>query len=427
MIRGLGVDLIELPRVARAAARWTSAFVGLGWRESRSRPARSESDRVRASRRDRTDPGQRAVHEASHAVRDGGPRAAGPHGARHFGRLSDDPGGRRCRGCGPASPARRTAAAAWSRCWPARATTAATGFVATAISTATRPCLSLLVVPAEALRGDPAAHLAALRGRRMRIEDSAGLDDPGLDALLRESDLLIDAIFGTGFRGPVAGEPARIIDAANRSGVPILAVDVPSGIDAETGGAGALCVRAAATVTMGLPKRGLMQYPAAAHAGRVYVADIGLPPPLVDAAPIPVRLATAAWVDRTLPVRPADGQKGLFGRVALVAGARGFVGAAILSARGAIAAGARPRHDRPAGIARRRAGRVSSRGDDARAARDSRGDGRGGRARRDRRVGRRVVGARDWPGAHHACGRGRARAAASCRRSSGRWSRTRTR
>ncbi len=200
--------------------------------------------------------------------------------------------------------------------------------------------LVLLVVPAEALRGDPAAHLAALRGRRMRIEDSAGRRRPGLDALLRESDLLIDAIFGTGFRGPAAGEPARIIDAANRSGVPILAVDVPSGIDAETGGAGAPCVRAAATVTMGLPKRGLMQYPAAAHAGRVYVADIGLPPALVDAAPIPVRLATAAWVDRTLPVRPADGQKGLFGRVALVAGARGFVGAAILSARGAIRAGA---------------------------------------------------------------------------------------
>jgi len=200
--------------------------------------------------------------------------------------------------------------------------------------------VALMVVPDASLRGDPAAHLAALRGRRARIEDSAHLDDAALDGLLRDADLLIDAIFGTGFRGPAAGEPARVIEAANRSGTPILAVDVPSGIDAATGGAAAPCVHAVATVTMGLPKRGLMQYPAAAHAGRVYVADIGLPHALVDAAPIPVALATGPWVNRTLPVRPADGQKGQFGRVALVAGARGFVGAAILAARGAIRAGA---------------------------------------------------------------------------------------
>ena len=99
--------------------------------------------------------------------------------------------------------------------------------------------VALMVVPDASLRGDPAAHLAALRGRRARIEDSAHLDDAALDGLLRDADLLIDAIFGTGFRGPAAGEPARVIEAANRSGIPILAVDVPSGIDAATGGAAA--------------------------------------------------------------------------------------------------------------------------------------------------------------------------------------------
>jgi NAD(P)H-hydrate epimerase len=199
---------------------------------------------------------------------------------------------------------------------------------------------ALLVVPPASLAGDPAAHLAALRARRVRIEISSALDDTALDRTLAEADLIVDAIFGTGFRGPAAGEPARAIEAANRSGVPILAVDVPSGIDAATGRAGPPCVYAAATVTMGLPKRGLVQYPAAAHAGTVYVADIGLSTSLVDAAPIPVSLVTGAWVNRTLPVRPPDGQKGQFGRVALVAGARGFVGAAILAARGAIRAGA---------------------------------------------------------------------------------------
>ena len=199
---------------------------------------------------------------------------------------------------------------------------------------------AMLVVPPESLGGEPAAHLAALRERPVHIEASAALDGPALEAALSESDLIVDAIFGTGFRGPAQGEPARVIQAANGSDVPILAVDVPSGIDAATGRADPPCVQAAATVTMGLAKRGLVQYPAAARAGTLYVADIGLPRSIVDAAPIPAALVTGPWVNRTLPARPADSQKGQFGRVALVAGARGFVGAAVLAARGAIRTGA---------------------------------------------------------------------------------------
>jgi len=202
------------------------------------------------------------------------------------------------------------------------------------------PVEVLLTAPAAEIRGEPAVRLAALRGRPVRIRDAASLDDADLDRLLRDSDLTVDAIFGTGFRGPAVGVPARVIEAANRTDVPILAVDVPSGVDATTGRADAPCVRAAATVTMGLPKIGLVQYPAAAYAGTLFVAEIGLPAEALDAARIPTALATAAWVDRTVPLRPQDGQKGQFGRVALIAGSRGFVGAAILSARGAIRAGA---------------------------------------------------------------------------------------
>ncbi len=198
----------------------------------------------------------------------------------------------------------------------------------------------LLVSPAEEIRGEPATHLGTLRDQHVQIVDAHTLRDEDLDRTLHEANLLVDAIFGTGFRGPADGEPARVIEAANRSGGPILAVDVPSGVDAGTGRADPPCIRAAATVTMGLPKLGLVQYPAAAYAGRLFVADIGFPAALVEEAPIQTTLALASWVDRSLPRRSPDSHKGAFGRVLVVAGARGFTGAAVLAARGAIRAGA---------------------------------------------------------------------------------------
>src|SRR5579884_3187507 len=149
-------------------------------------------------------------------------------------------------------------------------------------------------------------------GQHLEILDARALDGPGLDRLLREADLLIDAIFGTGFRGPAEGTAAQVIEAANRSGTPILAVDVPSGADAGAGRVEEPCIRAAATVTMGLPKLGLVQYPAAAYAGRLFVADIGFPAALVEEAPIAAWLVLATWVDRALPRRPPDSHKGRF-------------------------------------------------------------------------------------------------------------------
>jgi NAD(P)H-hydrate epimerase len=198
----------------------------------------------------------------------------------------------------------------------------------------------LLAVPADEIRGDPAVYLQALRERFIEIVEAGTLDAGRLDHLLGDADLLVDAIFGTGFRGPAEGTPARVIQAANRSGTPILAVDVPSGTGAGSGQADPPCISAVATVTMGLPKVGLMQYPAAAYAGRIFVADIGLPASLIDEAPISAALVHAGWVDRMLRPRREDSHKGLYGHVLVIAGARGFAGAAVLCARGAIRAGA---------------------------------------------------------------------------------------
>jgi len=198
----------------------------------------------------------------------------------------------------------------------------------------------LLTAPADQFQDPPGAHLGTLRAARVQVGDAADLSEDELLRMLRGADLLVDAIFGTGFRGPAEGVPARVIEAMNHSGTPVLAVDVPSGVDAGSGRAEPPCVHAAATVTMGLPKLGLVQYPAAAHVGRLFVAHIGFPDRLVEDAPIQTMLALAPWVDRTLPRRAPDSHKGRFGHVAVIAGARGFAGAAILAARGAIRAGA---------------------------------------------------------------------------------------
>ncbi len=198
----------------------------------------------------------------------------------------------------------------------------------------------LVVAPPADIRGEAGERLRALAESSVPVQATAALDDAALARALGDADLVVDAIFGTGFRGPAREEPARVIEAINRSGAQVLAVDVPSGCDAETGRADPPCVHAAATVTMGLPKLGLTQYPAAAYAGAVFVADIGLPRTLIDDAPIGAALAGAAWVERALPRRAVDAHKGLAGRVTIVAGARGFVGAAILAARGALRAGA---------------------------------------------------------------------------------------
>lgn len=153
-------------------------------------------------------------------------------------------------------------------------------------------------------------------------------------------DLIVDALFGTGFRGPVRGDPATLIEAANRSGKPILAVDVPSGLEADTGRWQGPCVRATATVTMGLPKVGLLVYPGAEMAGTIYVADIGYPAELRDDPSVKTHLVTSEMIHTLLPPRRPDTHKGTYGRVLIVAGSVGFTGAAVLATLGALRTGA---------------------------------------------------------------------------------------
>lgn len=171
-------------------------------------------------------------------------------------------------------------------------------------------------------------------------------EDEGYERLrqaLDGAEMVIDAVLGTGRARPIEGNMAEVLrhlrDAQQRRGAPkVLAVDLPTGVDADTGAADELAVRADLTVTLGLAKLGLYMLPGSEHAGRVEVVDIGLPAEAVDA--VPTELLTASWVRDRLPPRPRGANKGTFGKVLVVAGSALYVGAARLAAEAAYRAGA---------------------------------------------------------------------------------------
>lgn len=190
------------------------------------------------------------------------------------------------------------------------------------------------------ITGDALLHLIAAERSGLPIRE-LGPDGGGALALaVSSSDLTIDALLGTGLRGEVREPFWSGIESINRLARQVLAVDVPSGLDADTGAVLGQAVRATATVTLGLPKVGLLQYPGAALCGDVKVADIGIPAALSAPRRGGLRLATADWVAGILPRREPDAHKGDAGRVMIAGGAVGLTGAPAMTARAAARMGA---------------------------------------------------------------------------------------
>lgn len=155
-----------------------------------------------------------------------------------------------------------------------------------------------------------------------------------------ECDLIVDAIFGTGFKGEVCGLEKEVIQKINDSRIPTLAVDIPSGLDADTGEVKSICVQAAQTVTMGLPKIAQFFYPGKAFCGEVAVVDIGVPAEVIDSQKIELSLITQDEVKRFLPKRAGDVHKGDCGKIFILAGSTGLTGAACLVSLSALRIGA---------------------------------------------------------------------------------------
>lgn len=188
------------------------------------------------------------------------------------------------------------------------------------------------------LKGDARQNMVA--ADKAGIEIVASLRPDRFRARLKafRPDCIVDAIFGTGFRGEPNRVFARVFEAINDNEAFILAVDIPSGVNGDTGNFLKSCVIADATAVMGLPKRGHFLYPGRKLSGDLHLVDIGVPERSIEKG-YP-SLISYELVERLLPPRPPDGNKGSFGRVLMVAGARGYSGAAVLAARAALRTGA---------------------------------------------------------------------------------------
>jgi NAD(P)H-hydrate epimerase len=148
---------------------------------------------------------------------------------------------------------------------------------------------------------------------------------------LEGAGLIVDALFGTGLNRAVSGPAEALIEKMNAAPVPLkVAVDVPSGINSDTGARMGCAVSCTHTVTFQVAKPGCFQFPGAAHAGQVEVADIAIPVDWEPSDPA-TYLLNGAFVRRLLPGRPADGHKGTFGHLLAICGSAGMGGSALLA------------------------------------------------------------------------------------------------
>lgn len=162
-------------------------------------------------------------------------------------------------------------------------------------------------------------------------------DASDVERVLAGAGVVVDAVLGTGIRGAPRERQAEAIRRVNAAGRPVVALDIPSGVDSDSGAVPGPAVRADVTVAFGWPKLGSLLHPGRARVGRLLAFEIGFPP--VADAEASARVVTPGWVSARLPSRPPDTHKNAVGSLLLVAGSRGMAGAAVLAGRAALRAG----------------------------------------------------------------------------------------
>lgn len=197
-----------------------------------------------------------------------------------------------------------------------------------------------LLVDQESLKGDALENFNRIKNsvRVENISDSKTEED--LVEKLKSFGCVIDAIFGTGFRGNVEGIHKKVISAINRSNKKVLAIDIPSGLNPDTGEVMGIAVKANVTATFGLPKVGQFLGNAREFTGTVEVIDIGIPEKLIEEEAGDGEVFTLSDARRIIKRRQWNAHKGNFGHLLIIAGSPGKTGAAVLTSEGALRAGA---------------------------------------------------------------------------------------
>ena len=192
------------------------------------------------------------------------------------------------------------------------------------------------------IRGDARLNLEILGRLGLATVEIAGGQDWELHfSDIAKCDLIVDALFGTGLVRPLGGLFETVAGDINGAGIPVVAVDLPSGLSADTPELIGECLRAAVTVTLGAPKLPLVLPPGEAYAGNVMIADIGIPADIIESVEgARLELLTRDAMREIVPARAAESHKGDYGHVLVVAGSPGRTGAAHLAAIGALRSGA---------------------------------------------------------------------------------------
>ncbi|MEW6417748.1 MAG: NAD(P)H-hydrate epimerase [Nitrospirota bacterium] len=191
----------------------------------------------------------------------------------------------------------------------------------------------------EDLKGDASLQYKAAAKFGVNIQPIKELLD-NYSTIFSRHSIIVDAILGTGLSKNVTGTLSEVIGLLNKSNLPVISVDIPSGISSDNGHVMGEAVKADYTVTFGLPKRGHLLYPGAEYSGRLFIEDIGFPKELLRSEKLNIELLMKDDVSALIPERHKYSHKGDYGHVLIVAGSKGKTGAALMASKACLRSGA---------------------------------------------------------------------------------------
>ena len=197
--------------------------------------------------------------------------------------------------------------------------------------------VSVYLVCGNEFKGDAKINFDIIK--KMDINIDIISDTENLRYIVRANEIIIDAIYGTGIHGSVTGLSYDVINEINENSRYTLCVDVPSGINSDSGEVCGICIKADKTVTFAAYKVGMLLFPAADFTGEVTVADISIPDYIIEEEGISINVTDKAFVRSNFPKREKNSQKGDYGKVLVIAGSEGLSGAAYLSSQSAVISG----------------------------------------------------------------------------------------
>ncbi|MFS0614193.1 NAD(P)H-hydrate dehydratase [Lederbergia ruris] len=205
-----------------------------------------------------------------------------------------------------------------------------------------KPIVCLLVDPTR-MKGDAKVHWNVYKNRGFPIFNVYKEDLDKLRDKISQVDIIVDAILGTGVRGPVREPLAKIIEIVNQSAnkKTIISVDIPSGVSSDDGSVEGGAIQATETISFVFPKKGFFLQDGPQYIGKWKTVDISVPPSIVANLGLNMpRLLTESLIQASLPKRPGGGHKGTFGHVLVLGGSRSYVGAPLFAAKAAFCTGA---------------------------------------------------------------------------------------